>query len=159
MTAGVVIDTGIAGPYYLVAVATFLLTLCGSTAPDWLEVAWWRRKHKLWVAHRTWTHWGVPWTALFYYSYQSLMTEPVAPLSFGFAAGALMHLICDWPNPKGLIWIYKRHSLNLWRSGRCDFILVMTAWAAAFLFIDGRFFESVHITWIASFIGYGGKLI
>ena len=52
-----------------------------------------------------------------------------APL-FGFACGGLMHLLADWPNPLGVPWIWRRHSLNLWKSGRCDLIVVAAAWAA-----------------------------
>ena len=44
----------------------------GGTAPDWLEVAWWTRRKRLWITHRTLTHWGVGWLALLYWSYTSL---------------------------------------------------------------------------------------
>src|SRR5438105_83257 len=103
ISASVVTDVGIAGPYYLMAIMTLLAAVSGSTAPDWLEVAWWSRKRKLWVKHRTWTHWGIPWATLLYYSYCSLSTKIWAPVCFGFAAGGLMHLLCDWPNPRGLV--------------------------------------------------------
>jgi hypothetical protein len=42
-----------------------------------------------------------------------------------------MHLLADWPNPLGVPWIWKRHSLNLWKSGRCDLLVVGLAWVAA----------------------------
>lgn len=152
IAAGIVTDAGMGGPYYLVAILTLAASVLGSTAPDWMEIAWWRRKHKLWVTHRTWTHWGIPWAALCYFSYEALSTERWAPVAFGFAAGGLMHLLGDWPNPRGLVWIYKRHSLNLWNSGRCDIALVAAAWTAAFFFIDRTFFGGVHATWVLSIV-------
>jgi hypothetical protein len=39
-----------------------------------------------------------------------------------------MHLLADWPNPLGVPWIWRRHSLNLWNSGHCDLIIVAAAW-------------------------------
>lgn len=50
---------------------------------------------------------------------------------FGFACGGLMHLLADWPNPLGVPWILQRHSLNWWKSGRCDLIVVAAAWIGA----------------------------
>ena len=54
--------------------------------------------------------------------------HPLAAPLFGFACGGLMHLLADWPNPLGVPWIWRRHSLNLWKSGRCDLIVVAAAW-------------------------------
>jgi hypothetical protein len=110
--------------------------IAGATAPDWLEVAWWRRKHGLWITHRTLTHWGVAWAALLAGSWHWLGQYPGAAFGFGFACGGLMHLIADWPNPLGVPWIGARHSLNLWTSGHCDLIVVAGAWAAAAVVAD-----------------------
>ncbi|MFP3615840.1 hypothetical protein SB778_37995, partial [Paraburkholderia sp. SIMBA_050] len=44
--------------------AAFAAGVAGGTAPDWLEVAWWTRKRRLWITHRTVTHWGIGWIAL-----------------------------------------------------------------------------------------------
>jgi len=113
----------------------------GGTAPDWLEVRWWTRKRTLWITHRTWTHWGLGWIALLAWSYWSLDQLAWAPLGFGFAAGGVMHLLADWPNPLGVPWIVKRRSLHLWKSGRCDFIVIAMAWGAAFVVADKMYFH------------------
>lgn len=106
--------------------------VAGGTAPDWLEIAWWRRTRRLWVTHRTITHWGVGWAALLAFAYRSLgHRHPWAAPLFGFACGGLVHLIADWPNPLGVPWLWKRHSLNWWNSGHCDLIVVAAAWAGA----------------------------
>ncbi|MFT5645193.1 MAG: membrane-bound metal-dependent hydrolase YbcI (DUF457 family) [Janthinobacterium sp.] len=124
----------------------------GGTAPDWLEVAWWSPRRRLWITHRTWTHWGVAWIALLAYSYLALGQIPYAPLLFGFAAGGLMHLLADWPNPLGVPWIIGRHSLKLWKSGRCDFFVITAAWSAALIVTDHVFFNSMHSMKIVALI-------
>jgi hypothetical protein len=52
-----------------------------------------------------------------------------------------MHLLADWPNPLGVPWIIKRHSLNWWKSGRCDIVVIALAWSAAFVIADRVFFH------------------
>jgi hypothetical protein len=42
-----------------------------------------------------------------------------------------MHLLADWPNPLGVPWIAGRHSLNWWKSGRCDLLIVAASWLIA----------------------------
>ena len=115
----------------LSGVLALLAGVAGATAPDWLEVAWWTRARRLWITHRTLTHWGIGWAALLALSYHFLGRHPAAPIAFGFACGGLMHLFADWPNPLGVPWIAGRHSLNLWNSGHCDLIVVAASWAAA----------------------------
>lgn len=132
------------GPYHVWSILALIMGMSGGTAPDWLEVAWWSKKRKLWITHRTWTHWGIGWVALLILSYISLGKIAWAPLGFGFAAGGIMHLLADWPNPMGVPWIAGRHSLKLWNSGRCDFIVVAVAWGAAFVVTDGVFFENEY---------------
>jgi hypothetical protein len=117
----------------------FVAAVAGGTAPDWLEVAWWRRKHRLWVTHRTVTHWGIGWLVLLALSWHWLGRHPGAAFGFGF--GGVMHLLADWPNPLGVPWIASRHSLNLWTSGRCDMFVVAGAWAAAFGVADHFWFH------------------
>jgi len=124
----------------------------GATAPDWLEVAWWTRRKRLWIAHRSLTHWGIGWVALLYWSYHALGSHVMAVPAFGFAAGGLMHLVADWPNPLGVPWIATRHSLNLWNSGRCDFIIVALAWLAAFMVGDHVWFDDVHTVHAINFV-------
>jgi membrane-bound metal-dependent hydrolase YbcI (DUF457 family) len=111
-------------------------------------VAWWTRSRRLWITHRTLTHWGLAWIALLIYAYRSLGAHALAaPAAFGFAVGGLMHLLADWPNPLGVPWIYGRHSLNLWKSGRCDMIVVSAAWLAALL-VGDRVWWHGHLPWL-----------
>ncbi|MDG0024407.1 metal-dependent hydrolase [Trinickia sp. Y13] len=133
MTAAVTVAAaGAAGPWHVGALTALLAGVAGGTAPDWLEVAWWSRARRLWIAHRTATHWGVGWAAALIFAYHSLgRMHPFAAALFGFACGGFTHLLADWPNPLGVPWIWRRHSLNLWKSGRCDLIVVALGWAAA----------------------------
>ncbi|WP_118180003.1 metal-dependent hydrolase [Paraburkholderia phosphatilytica] len=121
------------GPYHLWAIAACIAGAAGATAPDWLEVAWWSRTKRLWVTHRTVTHWGIGWVALLAWSYHELGHYPAAAVAFGFACGGLMHLFADWPNPLGVPWIAGRHSLNWWNSGHCDLLIVGASWFAAWM--------------------------
>lgn len=113
------------------SIAGFVAAMLGSTAPDWMEVAWWSRSRRLWITHRTWTHWGIAWIGLLLWAYHALGTHPLAAPAFGFACGGVMHLLADWPNPLGVPWIAGRHSLNLWKSGRCDLLIVAASWLIA----------------------------
>lgn len=144
IAAALVVRAGAGGPYYIWGLASLIAGLFGATAPDWLEVAWWSRRRRLWITHRTWTHWGVAWIALLSYSYQDLPRQHWAPMLFGFAAGGLMHLLADWPNPLGVPWLIGRHSLKLWKSGRCDWIVIGLAWLGAFLVADHVFWHDIH---------------
>ncbi|WP_027802092.1 metal-dependent hydrolase [Paraburkholderia dilworthii] len=119
------------GAFYVGVLMSFVAGVGGSTAPDWLEVAWWSGSRRLWIAHRTLTHWGIGWIALLAVSYRELGHSVYAAPAFGFGCGGLMHLLADWPNPLGVPWIARRHSLNLWNSGHCDLIVVAASWAAA----------------------------
>jgi len=124
----------------------FLLAFSGGTAPDWLEISWWRRgsgRHS-WITHRTWTHWGIPWLAALIGSYSMLEAHPALALVFGFAAGGVTHLLADFPNPLGVPWLLptKRHSLNWWKSGRCDVVVIAFAWLGAATLADWAWFES-----------------
>jgi hypothetical protein len=128
----------------LACVLALIGGVAGATAPDWLEVAWWSRARRLWITHRTLTHWGVAWAALLALSYHWLGQHPAATAAFGFACGGLMHLLADWPNPLGVPWIGGRHSLNLWTSGHCDLIVVGAAWAAALYVADDVWFHHAY---------------
>jgi membrane-bound metal-dependent hydrolase YbcI (DUF457 family) len=145
IAAALVHQAGAAGPLHVWSGLAALMGIIGGTAPDWLEVAWWSRKRKLWIAHRSWMHWGIGWCGLLIGSYLALGRIDWAPLPFGFAAGGVMHLLADWPNPMGVPWIIERRSLHLWKSGRCDLIVIALAWAAAFVVCDGVFFDSEHL--------------
>jgi hypothetical protein len=95
MAAAVVAHSGAGGDYHLGTLLALCMGVCGGTAPDWMEVAWWTRKRRLWIAHRTLTHWGVGWLVLLYWSYHALGQHVMAVPAFGFAAGGLMHLLAD----------------------------------------------------------------
>ncbi|MBD8531011.1 MULTISPECIES: metal-dependent hydrolase [unclassified Massilia] len=144
IAAALVFHAGASGPYHIWSILAVVAGISGGTAPDWLEVAWWSRKRKLWITHRTWTHWGIAWVVLLAYSYFSLNKSVYAPVAFGFAAGGIMHLLADWPNPLGVPWIIGRHSLNLWKSGRCDMIVEFLAWSAAFVIVDAVYFGNEY---------------
>ncbi|WP_133646798.1 metal-dependent hydrolase [Paraburkholderia flava] len=135
IAAALVQQAGAGGPFHLWTLLTFVAGVAGATAPDWLEVAWWSRSRRLWITHRTVTHWGIGWVVLLIVSWHFAVTShrPLAAAAFGFACGGLMHLLADWPNPLGVPWIAGRHSLNWWNSGRCDLLIVGASWGAAWV--------------------------
>ena len=63
---------------------------------------------------------------------------------FGFAMGGLVHLLADWPNPLGVPWFYRRHSLGLWKSGAKDLFIVVASWFGTLIYVDMIWFSSVH---------------
>lgn len=152
VAAALVVHAGAGGPYQVWSLLTLVSGILGGTAPDWLEVAWWSRRHRLWITHRTWTHWGIAWITLLAYSYLALGHQLWAPMLFGFAVGGVMHLLADWPNPLGIPWIVGRHSLNLWKSGRCDLIVIAAAWIGALMVSDHVFFKNVHSLKVLAFV-------
>ncbi|MFC0401513.1 metal-dependent hydrolase [Paraburkholderia rhizosphaerae] len=135
IAAALVAHSGAVGPYHVWIVAAFAAGVAGSTAPDWLEVAWWSRKRRLWITHRTATHWGVGWIVLLAGAYRWLGHDALAAPLLGFACGGVMHLLADWPNPLGVPWIAGRHSLNWWNSGRCDVLVVGASWVSAWFVV------------------------
>jgi uncharacterized membrane protein YeaQ/YmgE (transglycosylase-associated protein family) len=148
IAAAIVARSG-GGPFHPAVLLSFIAGVAGSTAPDWLEVAWWSRTRRLWITHRTLTHWGIGWLALLAVSYHTLGHSIYAVPAFGFACGGLMHLLADWPNPLGVPWIAGRHSLNLWNSGHCDLIVVAASWAAAWLIGQHVWLHGMHaLPWL-----------
>lgn len=109
----------------------------GGVAPDHLEYLPIIRVP--WVPHRTFTHWGVLWVAVFVLAVWSFHHAAglVPAALLGFTVGGLVHLVCDWPNPTGIPWIWPtsnaRHSLRLWRSGQHDFLISAGSVAAAIM--------------------------
>jgi len=150
LAAVIVVHEKAGGPYQLLAMLALLAGAWGGTAPDWLEVAWWRKKYRgkrrLWIAHRSLTHWGIPWVMLLWYAYTSFNSVWWAPVAFGFAAGGLMHLLADWPNPMGVPWIYRRHSLSMWRSGNLEFVVILLSWGLCAGVADGLLFKGANTT-------------
>lgn len=156
--AAIVADVGAGGPYYVLVLLTALAGRLGGTAPDWLEIAWWRSKKKyrgaarLWIKHRTITHWGIPWVTLLIYSYVSLGSIWWAPVTFGFAAGGMMHLLWDWPNPMGVPWIWRRHSLSMWRSGNLESMVIVLSWVGFAFGADAYFAGSANTMKLLAFV-------
>lgn len=158
LAAAIVIKAGAGGPYLVLAMLTLIAGTLGGTAPDWMEVAWWRSKKKrrgtqrLWITHRTITHWGLGWMALLYYSHANLCAIWWAGAAFGFACGGLMHLLTDWPNPLGVPWIFRRHSLGLWRSGRLESMVIVLTWGLCAVLGDTLVFDSVNTVKFIKFV-------
>jgi membrane-bound metal-dependent hydrolase YbcI (DUF457 family) len=147
IAAAIVTRAGVGGPAYVWSLLSCLAGFAGGTAPDWLELAWWSKSRRLWITHRTLTHWGIGWAALLVWSYLSLRHHPGAVLAFGFACGGFVHLLADWPNPLGVPWILQRHSLNWWKSGRCDWVVVSASWAAAIFISHSVLIGHLPLIW------------
>jgi membrane-bound metal-dependent hydrolase YbcI (DUF457 family) len=160
LAAAVVFKANAGGPYYLLLLLTALAGAWGGTAPDWMEIAWWRSKKKyrgaarLWIKHRTATHWGIPWVMLLAYGYMNLGSVWWAPIAFGFAAGGVTHLLWDWPNPMGVPWVWRRHSLSMWRSGNLESMVIVLSWVGCALGVDALLAGSANTirlwTWVAA---------
>tara|TARA_B100000700_G_scaffold267699_1_gene307765 strand:- start:31817 stop:32401 length:585 start_codon:yes stop_codon:yes gene_type:complete len=132
---------------YIAAIGTIL----GAKAPDYLEI---RTKVKdenkkvigtrTLITHRTITHWLPLWliAGLFlliqfeqsyfpFFSNYNFNNNEVSNYIFsfflGYVIGGLLHLITDLPNPMGIPIIHpkKRFSLNLWKSGKLEFLIVL----------------------------------
>lgn len=157
LAAAIVTKAGAGGPYYVLAMMTLMAGALGGTAPDWMEIAWWRGKNKrgaqrLWITHRTVTHWGIAWLALLYFSHKNIGHAWWVCVAFGFAVGGIMHLLTDWPNPMGVPWIYRRHSLGLWRSGHLETMVITLAWVLCAVLTDVLVFNSVYSTKLIKFV-------
>lgn len=149
LAAALVTKAGAGGPFNLLSMMALLAGALGGTAPDWMEVAWWRSSkrrgaRRLWITHRTITHWGIAWVVLLCYSYGKLGSVWWASPAFGFAAGGIMHLLTDWPNPMGVPWIYRRHSLSMWRSGNLESMVIVLSWGFCALIADGLLFHGIN---------------
>ncbi|MBC7415574.1 MAG: metal-dependent hydrolase [Herminiimonas sp.] len=172
LLAAALVSPHVHDPYHAWATLTALAAYAGATAPDWLEQSWWslRSGKRLWITHRTWTHWGVAWIALLVVCHAHLGQYALAAPGFGFAAGGITHLLADWPNPLGVPWLLtKRYSLGWWKSGRCDALVVLAVWIAAIatadqvwwrgqvwhgtVFLAGKFLAALHGPLLLTFNG------
>ena len=124
----------IAHAYHGLPCLAAALALPGATAPDWLELAWFRKgiRHSL-IPHRTWTHWLLLWGWLFGYAFLSLGQHWGASDALGFAVGGLVHLVMDLPNPSGIRFLHpfrQRITLNWWRGDQMVGPMVLSSWGA-----------------------------
>jgi inner membrane protein len=131
VAAGVVL-VQLQNPVY--AMAAGVVGFAGSTAPDWLELAWtspFGVRYSL-IPHRTWTHWLLPWLLLFAFSllHPALSHSISGAMLSAFCIGGLTHLLMDWPNPMGIPVLHptRRSSLRLWASGKNELVLVLVTW-------------------------------
>lgn len=113
------------------ALALVVMSLPGSTAPDWMEI---RLGPTTLIPHRTLTHWLLPWAGGAVAAGTWLGKAPVpAAALLGFVIGGLAHIAGDLGTPSGVpIWHpWKRYSLNLWDGGTSEFWPVLGAWLLA----------------------------
>lgn len=113
--------------------AALVAASIGGTAPDDLEI-WRSVKNKGIVTgkvpiikHRTLTHVILIWISLALWSGVNLGGALYWDLLFGYSMGGLMHLIVDFPNPMGVPVInpYTRYSLNWWKSGQYETLIII----------------------------------
>jgi membrane-bound metal-dependent hydrolase YbcI (DUF457 family) len=86
------------------------------------------------------------------HSYVSLGSVWWAPVAFGFAAGGMMHLLTDWPNPMGVPWIWRRHSLSMWRSGRLEPMVIVLSWGGCALGADALLADGANTMKLWAFV-------
>ena len=131
---------------FIPAVAAWVFTIVGSTAPDWLEFPKEVKKKVNGktttvlirrIPHRTITHTIAAWVIMVFFFYISLVGShafgiphllPVfSAIGLGFGYGGVIHLLGDLPN-KQRIPIFTKFdgiSLNLWKSGEFEKTMVI----------------------------------
>lgn len=101
----------------------------GAKAPDYLEGRA--------IRHRTITHWWFLWVVPLILGLHAMTHQApeIGGFLVGFAMSAITHLLLDLPNPMGVPFLtpYRRVSLNWWRSGRHEWLIV-PAWLAVTLY-------------------------
>lgn len=106
--------------------------LAGATAPDWMEVTWFRGGRQSLIPHRTLTHWPWPWALVLLLATLLQLEHTVAWLLIGFAGGGLLHLAVDICTPAGIPLGHpagKRLSLNIYRTGGPgEIVVALAAW-------------------------------
>lgn len=111
------------------------------------------------IEHRTITHWLPLWILLFLFSYLNinknlennylLFLNNYLEFSFnysiylyslllGYSIGGLLHLLVDIPNPMGIpiLTPKKRFSLNLWRSGKMEPLILTVIALFCLYYVD-----------------------
>lgn len=106
----------LAGSHWFICAVLFWGFVCGSSAPDWLEIAWRtgahrENRHSI-IPHRTITHWMAMWAIVFGFClHRSISHQNILWLFvLGFSASALIHVLMDSATPQGVPWLhpYKR---------------------------------------------------
>ena len=125
-----------------------IVLLSGATAPDWLEIR--KKTGGTVITHRTITHWLPLWIGLLLFSnymmvnsnldimgYSIHLNAYISSAIFGFAVGGLLHLAVDFPNPMGIpiFTPYHRLSLNLWKSGKNEALLISIIGIFSFFYV------------------------
>lgn len=151
-------------------VISFIACLCllsGATAPDWLEIR--KKSGGTVINHRTITHWLPLWIGLFAFANYMMNNEQlnllgleiasnqyIASSLLGFAIGGLLHLAVDFPNPMGIpvFTPYHRLSLNLWKSGKNESLVISVVALFSFFYIglDAEIVE-IHYDKILPLLG------
>jgi len=133
---------------HFVSSLSCLCLLSGATAPDWIEIR--KKTGGTVITHRTITHFLPIWIGMLFIS-QMMMTnesihafgfgfntnEYIASALFGFAVGGLLHLAVDFPNPLGIpvFWPTYRISLNLWKSGKNESLVISMVAMFSFFYV------------------------
>jgi hypothetical protein len=73
-------------------------------------------------------------------------------VAFGFAAGGMMRLLTDWPNPMGVPWIWRRHSLSMWRSGNLESMVIVLSWGGCALLADALLSGGTNTMKVLAFV-------
>lgn len=126
---------------FIPAIAAWVFTIAGSTAPDWLEFPKEVKKKVNGktmtvlvrrIPHRTVTHTIAAWVLATFFFYIALagthaygiphLLPILSAIGLGFSYGGVIHLLGDLPN-KQRIPIFTKFdgiSLNLWKSGEFE---------------------------------------
>lgn len=105
-----------AGSNWFICAVLFFGFVCGSSAPDWLEITWRtgihrENRHSI-IPHRTITHWMAMWAMAFGFCLHHTISNQNIFWIFllGFSASALIHVLMDSATSMGVPWLhpYKR---------------------------------------------------
>ncbi len=115
---------------------------------------------KTFIKHRTITHWLPIWLfiVLFslinlnynfdnsflsffdkdYLNFNFIYSNFVFSFLLGYGIGGLLHLLTDIPNPMGIpiLTPWKRFSLNLWKSGKMEPVIIVSLFVFCLYYLD-----------------------